>query len=765
MRKKFLSVFVLIFSTLWFVSSNVHARSLTVKTGFYTIRSSVGDNKVLDISNSSTADGGNLQLWESNRTTAQVFYISPTPDGYYEILAVCSQKALDVPDSRAYVGANIWQYTSNGTDAQKWYFENSVNGTIKIKSKLGGYALDVCGCGTDSGTNVQIWEDNSTCAQQFKLEPIDIERKELIGYNYNYVTRLEKSKDYLASSFKSLGSKNILVLGDQDFNKKLSEAFNDQKDFNVCFLDSVKNVQSIKNKKYDLIVTQKYNPQYLKILLKNQKIKSFREIYRPILYQMTIDYLNENNIPLYFFDAPDKDRIKNLHEIDRATLFEYAPPQCKFSENRWFIERAYGNNEESKRLILSGEVFQNQIIKVQNHLALADMKGKYCNIVDHHRVKPNAPSKYKNTIYLYGPCTMRSKYVADNYTIEKYMQDNINRDFPNTYNVVGYGVEGDEINDFEYILDTKFKPGDIVIEERQFSDTLSEIIDKNYVYRGSLSKALDSPNVGNFALDEATHLNHNGCRAVGNYMYNCIKNKIKELSHKKLEDKVIEFAEDEEDNFIKENPDFVTYLDGLKSLAEPYKKENKKIGSLNVNCNPFTRGHRYLIEQALKRVDHLFLFVVEEDASEFSFKDRYEMVRRGIADLDNITLLKTGKWMCSKFTFPDYFSKDSLQDKVILNPTKDIDLYGKYIAPAIGATMRFAGEEPLDLITRQHNNFMKNKLPDYGIEFCEIPRKTLDDGQVISASKVRKYLKEKNFEELEKLTPKTTYDYLVEHFT
>ena len=85
---------------------------------------------------------------------------------------------------------------------------------------------------------------------------------------------------------------------------------------------------------------------------------------------------------------------------------------------------------------------------------------------------------------------MRSKYVADNYTIEKYMQDNINRDFPNTYNVVGYGVEGDEINDFEYILDTKFKPGDIVIEERQFSNTLSEIIDKNYVYRGSLSRKL-----------------------------------------------------------------------------------------------------------------------------------------------------------------------------------------------------------------------------------------------------------------------------------
>ena len=75
------------------------------------------------------------------------------------------------------------------------------------------------------------------------------------------------------------------------------------------------------------------------------------------------------------------------------------------------------------------------------------------------------------------------------------------------------------------------------------------------------------------------------------------------------------------------------------------------------------------------------------------------MVKRGVADLPNVTILKTGKWMCSKLTFPDYFTKDDMQDKIILDPTKDIDLYGKYIAPAIDATIRFAGEEPIDKIT------------------------------------------------------------------
>jgi [citrate (pro-3S)-lyase] ligase len=50
---------------------------------------------------------------------------------------------------------------------------------------------------------------------------------------------------------------------------------------------------------------------------------------------------------------------------------------------------------------------------------------------------------------------------------------------------------------------------------------------------------------------------------------------------------------------------------------------------------------------------------------------------------------------------------------------------------------------------------MRELLPAYGIEFYEIERK-----DNISASAVRRFLKEGNFEELKKLVPQTTYDYL-----
>jgi [citrate (pro-3S)-lyase] ligase len=38
-----------------------------------------------------------------------------------------------------------------------------------------------------------------------------------------------------------------------------------------------------------------------------------------------------------------------------------------------------------------------------------------------------------------------------------------------------------------------------------------------------------------------------------------------------------------------------------------------------MNANPFTLGHRHLVEQAAARCDALHLFVVREDASFFPF--------------------------------------------------------------------------------------------------------------------------------------------------
>jgi [citrate (pro-3S)-lyase] ligase len=182
-----------------------------------------------------------------------------------------------------------------------------------------------------------------------------------------------------------------------------------------------------------------------------------------------------------------------------------------------------------------------------------------------------------------------------------------------------------------------------------------------------------------------------------------------------------------------------------------------------MNCNPFTLGHRYLIETASKQVDTLYIFVVEENKSFFEFEDRYQLVKAGTQDLENVVVLPSGKFIISALTFPGYFYKDNNKDAVV-DTSKDVDLFGKYIAKILNIKVRFVGEEPIDMVTRQYNRSMQERLPLYGIEVMEIKRKEMG-AQVISASRVRKCLENKDFEGIRELVPETTYEYLVKKYS
>jgi [citrate (pro-3S)-lyase] ligase len=73
---------------------------------------------------------------------------------------------------------------------------------------------------------------------------------------------------------------------------------------------------------------------------------------------------------------------------------------------------------------------------------------------------------------------------------------------------------------------------------------------------------------------------------------------------------------------------------------------------------PFTLGHRYLIEQAAARCDWLHLFVVKEDASQFRYTDRWALIEQGIVGIENLTLHPGSAYLISRATFPGYFLKE-----------------------------------------------------------------------------------------------------------
>lgn len=201
----------------------------------------------------------------------------------------------------------------------------------------------------------------------------------------------------------------------------------------------------------------------------------------------------------------------------------------------------------------------------------------------------------------------------------------------------------------------------------------------------------------------------------------------------------------------------------LESYKQSLRAKRLSIGALVMNCNPFTLGHRYLVEYAAAKVVKLYIFVVEEDRSEFPFADRIELVRQGVKDLPNVEVLPSGKFIISQTTFSGYFNKAELQD-VQVDSSEDVEIFGQEIAPTLGITVRFAGEEPKDNVTRQYNETMKIILPRYGVEFYEIPRKEFD-GEPISASSVRAALKVGDFDKIKNLVPDTTFLYLRERYS
>ena len=405
--------------------------------------------------------------------------------------------------------------------------------------------------------------------------------------------------------------------------------------------------------------------------------------------------------------------------------------------------------------VIGNENVLTILSKYNDYLILKDIKIEdTVNIIGGRRVTKNNPDIYNNSIYCYGPCTAFGAFASDDKTIESFLQLILNeKRYP--YRVVNCGSVGNvnilnnDLNSLYSLMDTKFIKGDIVIH---FGHNLWN----NFVHLAKEKQILFSNIFNTPPFDKvrcfnqnSEHINETGNHIVAEVIFNQIKSELKsnelvapffERIHRKV-------------NIDDELNDYLSLLSKERTTAD-------KIGAIVMNCNPFTKGHMYLIEQALKQIDFLYVFVVEEDLSEFTFKDRFAIVQENCKTFDNVKVLPSGKYMISTFTFADYFKKDAIQDQNII-PAKDVRLFGSVIAPCLNIKFRFVGEEPLDNVTRQYNETMKQILGDYGVQLIEIPRLTLSSGEIVNATKVRQLIKENKIFECKPYLTEESYEYII----
>lgn len=297
---------------------------------------------------------------------------------------------------------------------------------------------------------------------------------------------------------------------------------------------------------------------------------------------------------------------------------------------------------------------------------------------------------HKNRLYLIGPCVVQGMYTTEETMLAKRIQEKV-RKFD--YMVVRI-VIAQELWYYlkEELLNIPIHENDIVmfcgginmfeyVHENKNTHKI-QLIDLFKTKRENESWFVNYP----------IHLIDKGCQVVSDYIY---ENYLKSVLENSINIQYNHYIQIGNSIGQEEKQEIFNYLQNIP-------KKQMLCGAIVMNCNPFTLGHKYLIEYAASKVEFLYVFVVEEDKSYFKFEDRINMVKNGTKNLDNILILPSGEFILSYKTLPSYFEKEE-QKEAKISASLDIEIFARYIAPALNIKYRFAGEEPIDKVTKQYN--------------------------------------------------------------
>ncbi|MGN0157478.1 MAG: Coenzyme F420 hydrogenase/dehydrogenase, beta subunit C-terminal domain [Lachnospiraceae bacterium] len=456
---------------------------------------------------------------------------------------------------------------------------------------------------------------------------------------------------------------------------------------------------------------------------------------------------------------------------DLLTDFEYGESQLKrirgavsFSVMQEDIQKYSSDFQE-----LYGEKFSEKyieelcdippiIIRGRKYMH-ADQAGKYVNVVGGNRITVNQPADFSQAIHMYGRCGVFGYAVEDEETLPSNLQKQMNH-HAIPVGVVNHGLWGADDkkiidNLTEDFINGEICENDIVVIYMDFFPWIEElrkfgveIFDTTGPFHDFLRRG------GNF-FDKPGHMTAEGYEFIAQYLFDILE---KEDSFKTNKEYKTQKSRGRINCNSKQSKEVEKYLTRVKRMLPMEKVMRESVGAIVMNCNPFTNGHFYLIEEARKHVDILIIFVLEENKSFFTFEDRYQMVKLGTKNLDNVYVIPSGNYIISTITFPEYFLKEE-QQYLKINAADDVAIFGEMIAPGLNIKKRFVGTEPTDMVTNQYNKQLKRILPEYGIDVVEIPRLKIGNDYV-TATEVRKCIQNREMEGIRNRVPQSTFEYI-----
>jgi [citrate (pro-3S)-lyase] ligase len=579
-----------------------------------------------------------------------------------------------------------------------------------------------------------------------KLVFNELQTKEFKGYSVKTVDNILKLRNDVEKCAKfltfleMLDIKTIGVIAEDEmlvfFGEILSKRFK---------VNMYKSFDDLKNE--DLVLLQNfYATETMNLKFSGRFVFDCEKLF--LIYDQAIYFVEKINKlglltdKLFLFRIPAVYGIKNpsLHELKYKHEVQMLEVIIRG------LNLVVTDKEEYEKEV----IYTPEVIERRKNLCWCDFKGKYANYISGRRITTDSVMEYKNKIFVLGNSVAYGRGSEDKNTIPSVMQRILNTsEVP--YEVVTCGVP-EAISLYNVIEEAKKGDKIIIIVGGYIGDVVSKVFSaSSNIEIISLNYLFDRPHDLGEVYYDIFHLNYVGNERVA-------KEIIKLLQGS---NNVGIVKCDGTDILVKDNCKEIMEM-GLKEYIDEIEKlkvDVKNVGAVIMTCNPFTYGHRHLIECAAKHVDHLYVFVVEEDRFYFSSEDRYALVKAGTKDMPNVTVLQSGSILVSTVTFPEYFNRDNLHE-VTVNPALDIEIFAKYIAPVLNITKRFVGNEPICHVTNQYNNIMREVLTKYSIEFVEFKRKEAG-GKPISASRVRKLIAERDAQGIKELVPPTTYDFII----
>ncbi|WP_199617503.1 RICIN domain-containing protein [Paenibacillus alkalitolerans] len=135
---------------------------------YYEIESR-GSHKLLNVRDSSTANGADAEQFTDSNAHSQQWKFVDAGGGYYKIQNRNSGKIIGVENGSTADGTVIEQWSDGGWTSQHWQLIHVGGGNYKLKNRATGKLMDVSGASLSDGANVIQWTDNGGKNQHWQL--------------------------------------------------------------------------------------------------------------------------------------------------------------------------------------------------------------------------------------------------------------------------------------------------------------------------------------------------------------------------------------------------------------------------------------------------------------------------------------------------------------------------------------------------------------------------------------------------------------------